>query len=274
VQYCSCTPICPLAAFVERLWHLNDAPFHAKELIMPSGTIELVVNLRENILRIYDPAAPDSYRQFSGAVVSGTYRRPFVTDTKQHASIVGVHFRPGGAWPFFGVDADDLADLHVNLETLWGAGAAELREKLCAAAGAAERFRLLEKALLDHFPTSSEHHPAVKHALSVFSQPETRPLVGEVARETGYSQRRFIQLFSREVGVSPKQFCRLQRFQRTLAAVRRTTAFNGARLAAEYGYFDQAHLIHEFRAFSNLSPTEYLKQRNEQVMESHAVLAG
>ena len=62
--------------------------------------MEMVVNLRENEMRIHDPAKPEMCRRFSGAILSGTYSRVFVCDAIQHESIVGVHFRPGGAVPF------------------------------------------------------------------------------------------------------------------------------------------------------------------------------
>src|SRR3954471_24964068 len=88
-----------LADFVAHIWALHDAPGHSRERIVPSGTLELVANLHEDAARIYDPAL-GVWRRHSGAVVSGAYRRYFLIDTRVHASIVGVNFKPGGAWPF------------------------------------------------------------------------------------------------------------------------------------------------------------------------------
>lgn len=93
--YRSYTPPKPLGDFVERFWLCSDAPPHSRERILPSGTIEMVVNLREDEIRIYDPSQPDRCTRMSGAIVSGTYSRFFVIDPLQHASILGVHFRPG-----------------------------------------------------------------------------------------------------------------------------------------------------------------------------------
>jgi hypothetical protein len=93
---------------------------HPKERIAPSGTIDLVINLHENAIRIYDPAKPERGERFSGAVVSGTHSRPFVIDPRERVSVMGVHFRPGGAFPFLGTPANDLADTHVDLDALWG----------------------------------------------------------------------------------------------------------------------------------------------------------
>src|SRR5262245_26206468 len=64
----------PLAEFVEYLWLFGDRPPHSRERIVPTGTLELVINLREDEIRIYDAAAADRCRRLSGAVVSGAYR--------------------------------------------------------------------------------------------------------------------------------------------------------------------------------------------------------
>src|SRR5262245_63784616 len=93
-------PAPPLCEFIDRFWLCSDKPPHPRERILPSGTIELVFNLCDDEIRIYDPAHHDRYTRLSGAVVSGAYRSVFVIDPLVHASIIGVHFRPGGAFPF------------------------------------------------------------------------------------------------------------------------------------------------------------------------------
>src|SRR5687768_6982750 len=100
--YRSYVPAPPLGDFVDRFWLCSDTPPHRRERILPSGTIELVVNLCEDEIRIYDPTHPDRCTRMSGATLSGAYSRYFVIDPLQHASILGVHFKPGGAFPFLG----------------------------------------------------------------------------------------------------------------------------------------------------------------------------
>ena len=272
MKYVSKSPNDPLSDFVERLWQINDSPAHFRERIVPSGTVELVINLHEDKFRIYNSVRPELCKRFSGAIVSGTYSSPFVIDARQHAYVVGVHFRPGGAYPFLGAPATELADTHVDLETLWGHSARKLRERLCAAQGPTERFHMLEQTLLEHLFRPMEHHYAVRFALRAFLGADREQTVRELAQKVGLSHRRFIQVFAREVGLSPKLFCRVRRFQQTLSLARKTEAPNWSQLAWEGGYFDQAHLIHDFRLFANLSPTEYVRQRSSPVMENHVPL--
>ncbi len=187
---------------------------------------------------------------------------------------MGVHFRPGGAFPFLGAPASELADAHVDLEGIWGTSAMDLRERLCEAKTTAEPFYLLEKTLMAHLFRPLERHYAVRFALDSFGRADSGLAIRDVARDAGLSQRRFIQLFAREVGMSPKLFCRVRRFRQALETLRQAAAPNWAQVAVNRGYYDQSHLIHDFRSFSNLSPTEYVRQRSECVMQNHATLVG
>jgi AraC-like DNA-binding protein len=257
-------PSPPLSDYIEKFWLYDgyESP-HFQERILPSGTFELVFNLRENELRIYKAARPDHCERLSGALISGPYNGFFVTDTVEEASVMGVHFRPGGAFPFLGLAADELADTHIGLETIWGRGGDEIRERLSALESPMYRFRLLEKWLLSRLFRPPQHHPAVSLALEGFRRDNARGVVRRLARHAGLSDRRFIDVFRFEAGLKPKLFNRVRRFQRVLALAHRIPAPNWAEIAVDQGYFDQSHLIRDFLAFSGFSPANYLRRLHE-----------
>jgi AraC-like DNA-binding protein len=257
----SYTPCAPLREFIEdfRLYD-NYSGEHLRERILPSGTFELVFNLRDDELRIYGPAQGDQYRSFAGALISGPYAGPFMTDTAEEASIIGVHFRPGGACPVLGLTGGEFANAHVALENVWGRAAAELREQLCALSRPAERFELLEERLVARLSDSRTRHGAVRCALGWFARTHGRVRVCDVAEAVDLSQRRFIELFTMEVGLTPKLFGRVQRFQRAIALARDATEPEWAQIAAECGYFDQSHLIRDFAEFAGMSPADYRRR--------------
>ena len=269
MQYLTHRPGPPLGEFVANMWALRDVPVHQTERIIPSGTLELVVNLHEDAIRIYDPRI-EEWQRYAGAVVSGAYRRYFVIDTHDHTSIVGVHFRPGGALPFLGVPPGELADRHVDLETLWGRSALELRERLCAVATAADRFTVLEQSLMLRLAGFRYGHPAVPIALSELGRPGVT--VGEVAAHVDLSRRRLIEVFTAEVGMTPKRLSRVLRFQRVRALAGRGSTADWAQLARACGYFDQSHLVHDVSEFTGTSPSQ-LAAASEQVKELHLAVA-
>ena len=263
------TPL--LSDFVDNLWSLSDAPPHAREQIVPSGTIELVINLQEDEFRIYrSDVIGEGCRRFRGAIVSGCYAAPFGIDTREHAAVIGVHFRPGGAAGLLGIPPGEIADAHVGLEDLWGYRATELRERLCAAPDQRERFQILEDALLARLRLARYGRSAVKAALAKFDQPRIE--VGEVAKGVGLSRRRFIEIFTEDVGMTPKRYARVRRFQRALSRTMQSRSPAWAELALECGYFDQAHLCRDWLELSGLSPTEFLALRKIQVKENHVAL--
>jgi AraC-like DNA-binding protein len=264
-------PSPPLSEFVDRFWFCSDNPPHARERILPSGTVELVINLVDDEIRIDGLSSTDHDRRFSGAVVSGPYSRFFGIDPRQHGAIIGVHFKPGGAFPVLGFPIDEVTDSHIDLESIWGRFASELRERLCETATPPQRFALLEAALLSRLGRPLRHHPAVAIALDRFEKKWTEDSICDLARRVNLSQRRFIQLFSDEVGLTPKLYSRIQRFQRTRDIVQKLATPRWAELAAACGYSDQSHLIRDFQEFSGLSPSAYLRQRNDSVLRNHVV---
>ena len=256
-------PSVPLSAFVEDFWLYDGyVSAHARERILPCGTFELVFNLREDELRIYGSAPSGHCRRFSGAVVSGPYAGYFGSDAVEEISVMGVHFRPGGAFPFLGIPAGELADTHVDLAAVWKGSASSLRAQLAETASVAGRFRLLEQALIEHLFRPLAHHPAVAAALDAFRQPAVPARTGELASAVNLSERRFIDVFRAEVGMTPKVFSRVQRFQRVLAAAHADTSADWAELAFAYGYCDQSHLIRDFLQFSGVSPADYVRRLN------------
>ncbi|HEY8460894.1 MAG TPA: helix-turn-helix domain-containing protein [Blastocatellia bacterium] len=256
----------PLSKFVDNFWiYEGYEPERKTERILPTGALELVINLRQNELRLYDAERPENRFHLSGAIVSGASGRGFAPDTAEETFIIGVHFKPGGAFPFLGLPASDLADAHVDLETLWGPSAGRLRERLCEASTSAERFQLLQEALLSRLRHGVEQHYAVSAALEMFRKNQARPTVREAAKYLGLSQRRFIQVFKAEVGITPKLFSRIQRFQQTRTFIDQNPAPNWANLAVDFGYFDQSHLIREFIEFSGLSPVDYINRHKHAI---------
>ena len=259
-------PARPLSDFVDVLWLYEgyDVP-HERERLLPDGTVELVVNLREDCCRVYDPQHPHLFSTIPGCVVSGPRTEFFVIDTAGEASTIGVHFRPGGAFPFLKVPPTELTDQSVALECLWGRGSPRLRERLLAAVSPQQKFHVLECSLLEQLTKPLERHPAVHYAVQQFWVGKACPSIRELVDKLGFSQRRFIQRFSDEVGLTPKLFSRVSRFQRVIQTAHPRQEINWAQLALACGYYDQAHFIHDFQGFAGIKPSEYLERKTPHV---------
>jgi methylphosphotriester-DNA--protein-cysteine methyltransferase len=254
------SPPPPLGHFVGLLWlYEGFRPAHPRERLLPTGTVEIVINLREDRSVTYGRKDIERPLVRSGEIVCGAHSEYFVIDTNSQDGVIGVHFRPGGAFPFLKLPAGELHNQHVDLSQFWGRQAAsELRERLLAARSPEAKLRVLERALLEAACGEFDRHTAVAYALDVFHQAPAGRSIREVTERTGLSARRFIDLFEKEVGLTPKLFCRVQRFQRVLKSIALGGRVDWVDLALTCGYYDQAHFIHDFRAFSGINPSTYL----------------
>jgi len=258
-----------LRPFVESLWHFTGEFAHDQERILPTGRMELLVNLEEDELRTYEGERFTRVRRIRGAAICGPYARPFGIDTREQRCIAGVAFRPGGASPFFRAPANALRDQHVELDPLWGRDGALLRERLLDAPSPAAAIRRLERALLERVVRPLEVDKLVDFAIEAL---ERGAPVGELVARVGMTPKRFIRHFEQIVGITPKRFGRVRRFGRVLESVERGQRVDWSAVAASCGYFDQAHMIHDFREFSGMNPTDY--RPRAQGDRNHALIAG
>lgn len=264
VYYLSYRPGPPLNQYIDNFWLIEGGQSPRLERILPCGTSELVVNLKHNEIHIHNPEQPEHYRRYSGAVVSGTYSQSFICNAVQHEAIMGVHFKAGGAFPFLNTEASELTDTHANLADLWGSSGIELRERLCTAKTCQERFQIMEGVLRGRLLRHSTGQLQMKAALKMFVVGNIGTSIREVSRELGFSQRRFIQMFRSHVGLTPKIFCRIRRFQRARVLAEKLETPDWAGLAVACGYFDQSHLIRDFKEFSGSTPKFYSVQQQHK----------
>lgn len=266
VLFLTYIPKPPLSQFVELFWFYEGyTQPHAKERIMPDGSMQVVVNLLEDEIKTYHPNDPDRFDRFSGAILAGPRSRFGVIDTASQRCLIGVHFKPGGASRFLKMPISELENSDVSLDCLWGIYGHDLRNRLLETSSPEAKMRVLERCLLERATKPFQQHPAVERALELISQGSPCQSVADIANEIGISRRRFIQVFSEEIGLTPKLFCRIQRFQPVLHHVHGIGDVDWADVALAHGYFDQAHFNHDFRTFSGITPSQYQRYRTEHL---------
>ena len=128
---------------------------------------------------------------------------------------------------------------------------ATLRERLLEARSPQERFAALEELLLEHL--NREFDPAVAWAIAAL---ERGMRVSEVASHLGLLPRTLERRFTAKVGLTPKRYARVRRLQRVMRAIRNSPDCDWSSLAAQHGYCDQSHLVHEFRELADLTPSD------------------
>lgn len=240
-----------LAPFVKS-FHYNEGDLGAVvERILPNGQAHLMVNLEEDEFRTYGGPNCGTVVRYSGAVLAGPHGRATAIDTTQQRRLVSVEFEMGGAAAFFHMPLSEACNDVVEARDLWRNGGRTLRERLCEAITVQEKFRLLEAFLLKRMIRVSD--PPIAAAVGLL---ERGVPVAEAGGKVNLLPKTFVRRFREQVGLPPKLFSRVRRLQRILGSV-----CNGevswCMIAAQYGYTDQAHLIHDFQDLTGLTPTAY-----------------
>jgi AraC-like DNA-binding protein len=225
--------------------------------------MHLVFRLTDDPLRILDggsnaqPQAMPNLQAIAGAMIGGARSRYYLREMAAPSCSVGAVLRPGAAALLFGAPADAFAERHTPLDALWGSSAASLREQLLDAANAEARLALLEAALLARLPRVGGMHPAIA---AVLADLHALPSVAAAVHRSGLSHRQFIAQFRHAVGLAPKTWLRVRRFQRALQALRHDESYALATLSVAAGYSDQAHFNREFLEFSGVTPAAYQRR--------------
>jgi len=215
-------------------------------IAMPRPEIELVV-------------------RFGPAVKHGAEAHAFGARPRAHRKVphgirrtVNVRLRLGATAAVLGVPASRIAGKIVPLDDLWGAAAARtFLDELAGAADARVAFDVVERAVAERLARVMALGSTLRLALGAAAKLETAT-VTEVAGELAVSERHLRRVFRETVGLSPKAYAKLARFRRALRAAREEAAPSWASIAAATGYYDQAHLIGEFREITGKTPRALL----------------
>ncbi len=244
-----------LRPFVRSVWHGSPILRRTetyREHMAPSAEMHVAFRLRGPVVRIIEDGVASPYGH---AVVRGLRAGYYVKEVAPATITVGAQLRPGAARALLGVPADELAGRHVRLGDLWGDAIVDaVIAEMHAARRPEERLRVMEAFLVSRVRPVRGIHPAVAESLVGFD-PAAR--VSELVRRSGFSHRAFIAIFRQEVGLPPKLYARVLRFQRTLERLESEPAIDWSQLALEAGYSDQAHFSREFRDFAGVTPEEY-----------------
>ena len=258
-------PSAPLSDFVKCFWYSEGTSIEgSKECLLPNGEPSIIFNLRDDEIRFYTADGLTLSGSYKHALISGARSRCFLIDCSPQDRVFGIQFIAGGSYPFFRASASEFANQSAELTLLWGARVAELRERLLQASDQSEMFRIAEQILLRQPARPLELHPAVRFARDEFRSRQNFT-INSMFSKIGMSQRRFIEIFQTQIGLAPKAFFCVQRFQRILRMVRGLDEVRWARVALDCGYYDQAHFIHDFREFSGLTPTQYLSRATDHL---------
>ena len=251
MSYIARRPVASLRGLVDRLWHIEEpSGACAAETICPDGRSEIV-------LHVGDPMAQRvgarDYRQPRHLLV-GQMTSPITVVATGRMMMVGARLAPDALYRLTRIPQVEMIGRVLDLESVWSRWTRQAADRVSVATGPEERLAALESALEELLPANSRPRSSrsISAAIALLDVTGGQASIDALAHAHGLSRRQFERRFREQVGLSPRLFGRIVRFQRAFGAL----GFErGAAIAARYGFADQAHLVHEIRRFAGQPPT-------------------
>ncbi len=264
-----------LAPYVQLVWmmeseHEDD---HApKSLIVPDGIVEIVFHYGDPwITTVAGGKRMVQPRSFAVSQM----RKYIEIESNGLTGFVSVRFFPWGAYHFFDTQVRGFLDDTVSTRTLWSKHYEDLMEKLRTAGGTggtggtggADFASVVQGFQLDRLEEHYKDDAALDEAVKLIRSAGGRLSIEEVGESVGLSRKQLERKFASTVGTTPKTFARISRFLNICHHLDKYRGSTLTRLAHECGYFDQAHFIREFSAFTGFTPKAFFAKNNVKFAE-------
>jgi AraC-like DNA-binding protein len=230
-----------------------------RRMQVPHPDVVLIIGLGPR-MRVVDPRRPADATIERLAFAAGVHDAYVFTESMAPTRGLQVNLTPIGAHLLFGVPMDALANRVVELDDLFGADALRLIDRLCEARTWSQRFDILDEAILGRVLSARAPNPLVVRAAHVLRASRGAASIARLARDLECSQRHLIATFRDHVGVTPKTYARIVRFDHAVKRLRQADGLRWAEIADASGYYDQAHLIRDFHEFAGQTPGQFVSR--------------
>ena len=239
----------PLNRFVECFWTLeSEVPSSHPERILPDGCVELILNFGARFSQHSGDAAALQPRNFLVGQMTG----PIMISPGGPVQVLGIRFQPGGTVAFLRLPLHEITDQVVELGSLSSKFERELLRVASQSPSLVEKINAVERFMTRRVTSYDPDSRLLMLAARIVDSGGTVS-VDQLAGDAGLSSRQLERRFLREIGLGPKLLGRIIRFQQVFRAVEQGESA-WATLAVECGYYDQAHLIRDFKQFSQQTP--------------------
>lgn len=262
MDYREALPSAEFSRFIRCFWSLKyRSPVGAAdpETVLPDGCPEIVFNLSDRFRQMFSTG--EEYQP--PALFAGQMRRPINIRPSGNVHLFGVRFQPAGAAPVLVSPLNDFTDRIVDLADAGARSAAsEIADRIMSARTFSDRIRVFETFFGQKLSATGDIDETALRAAETIVVRRGQISIGSIAERLGSSSRRLERSFRRTVGIAPKTFARIIRFQSAVRALQAGSSQSLIDGALKFGYYDQSHMIREFRELSGTTPMAFLSDQH------------
>lgn len=256
----------PLNQFVESFIYYRDYnPVHTIDRFLPDGNVNIVIDLTDYPKYIYHNETLKEIQTCRHVWFSGIRNRFITIPSGKDSEMFVINFHKGKSYPFVEMPLHELTDSVVDGDLVLTPGIMDLREMILGSVSIPQKFMIVENYLVRKFRNKLTVNPFIDFAVDKIIRSPNGLTIEEISNKVGYSQKHLIKLFKDHVGLTPKGFLKIIRFQKAIEEISAAKEINWSGIACESGYYDQAHFINDFRAFSGFTPQQYLQKQFEHL---------
>lgn len=239
----------------------NSIDFMPNERVYPTGNVTMVFHYgppsifqKKNSGKIIEP----------NMLICGQQTSYYDVSLSGKTGMILIVFKPHGVKPFFSFPISELLNENLSLHELLKNEVTGLEDKLFASPDNRQRICLLENFLIKRLINDSEgfavhnyEFERVEHAIEIIENSKGQIKTQDIAQEVCLGIKQFERSFSKFVGINPKKYASIVRFQNVIQKRRTYKNISMVQLAFDNGYYDHSHFIHDFKSFTGLSPKEF-----------------
>ncbi|MGB1285487.1 MAG: AraC family transcriptional regulator [Aggregatilineales bacterium] len=254
-----------LKSIVKSYWTL-EVPMQVepqKQRIIPDGTLEMAFILGDDIKRY---TSEDDFIIQPRSMILGQITEPFFIEPTGYVKSFAARFYPYGLASFVSTPIKELANKETPLGRLFGEETAkDLEQEISSATDVSSRIAIIENFLFRKLnePTSIDH--IVKTTIATMFSTGGSLSIKELMKDDASKRRQLERKFTAQVGISPKQLCKVIRLQTVLKMMLNQPFESLSRIAYDGAYYDQAHFTRDFKEFTGMTPGEFFEFDNEEM---------
>lgn len=262
MYYTELPPTPALAPYLRCIWVFENSTGDGaggEQRIVPDGHPEMVLHYGDRFHEINDDTAVVQSR----LLFAGQISRPLVLKPGANAGVIGIRFKAAGARALLGMSMVENTDTRLDLTQAWARDSESLLDEVHSATDVDERVRVVERFLIRRLAQSKLlPDAAIGHCVDVLHAAAGRITIDDLAARCDLSARQLERRFLDEVGIPPRLLASIFRFRRVFDLLEEPQPgrWIGAALAA--GYFDQAHMIRDFKRFAGQQPQAFYRSLN------------
>lgn len=259
-------PSLELAPYVAGFWegdfNINRAQLLTQR-VAPSGFLEIIIHVTPLHCELFKN---DNWSQSPDHTIIGLHTEPYIVKFSDAVKVFGIRLKPEGIFNLFAIPSSLFRDTYENMEDVLGNDFKILCNQIRECTRWNERLDFASSYLINSMQRYNIEYNYINRAADVIRRRKGDIVMDELADEACISRRQLEREFAAKLGISPKQYMRLSRFSEVHRQLELKEELNLTKVSHHCGYADQAHFIREFKSFMGYTPTVFLKNRNEFIV--------